>query len=536
MKLINLLAAGLIKLGHSLTEGFKEARAEFITKAPEAEVDSAINDYRDLVKRNKFTSKPEERNIDYWRKQGYEAFKNAIDREKQTKSMRQQKGKTLSHEGKYIPVFSNDEWEVTIPLDIHASSDIGKNTAWCTTKMFQSNFNNYRADGEMLVYFIHLYDHADKSFAVKVKLVTKPDMANGGDIALHLCERNNITASTLRDFTECFNTLDTQHPITFFQQEKPDINITDIVVNKAVKPHASEFIEFADDQQRKILEVTQHIAGLQKHRKVVGGKIIKFDRDRNPELEDKIRDLSDHGLAYQYMQTHGADKNGYTDYSKLPADIVHRSLIASGDQLLNHEHETTRLQQGAAFSSVEGPEILTHYIEELQEYLNTPEEEIDELSKPTAHNLKDPSNAVMNVMRNHAFDIIGRKFDDEHDNGIQLVTDSIQFIKNITSDKYDAIIPNIANSLFAGTVNWNKQLVLSNPKLFATYYFNDTQNINHYVKLQLKTISHTSAEVCKQLARPFLELHEEILTHTPFNVDPELIKPLITELNRRISN
>lgn len=126
----------------SLYEGYKEAEQEFSTIDPNAL--QLINQYKQLVNKNQVQGN--ERNIDWWRKQGYEKFSEFV-RNKTVEAERtttQVKRKKLP--GKSITLLETSKWLIVIPLDKDASCFHGKNSDWCTTKINQSYFENYFYD------------------------------------------------------------------------------------------------------------------------------------------------------------------------------------------------------------------------------------------------------------------------------------------------------------------------------------------------------------------------------------------------------
>ena len=134
-----------------LVEGYKEAQEEFASVAGDEQAASTIETYRNLVSRNQVEGN--ERNIDFWRKQGWEKFRYFVDGKSQQKSIRQEK-ESMS-EGKSVVLQETDQWLVVVPLDKDASCFHGKNTDWCTTKPFQTHFEKYFYQMDIiLIYFL----------------------------------------------------------------------------------------------------------------------------------------------------------------------------------------------------------------------------------------------------------------------------------------------------------------------------------------------------------------------------------------------
>lgn len=134
-----------------IIEGYKEATADWYPIADNKDVDSQIAKYKELVNRNQISGN--ERNIDYWRKQGWEKFKSFLDNMDTTSKTQIKRSKV---EGNSITLLENDKWLVVIPLDKNASCFHGKDTNWCTTKADASHFENYYYSKDItLIYCIN---------------------------------------------------------------------------------------------------------------------------------------------------------------------------------------------------------------------------------------------------------------------------------------------------------------------------------------------------------------------------------------------
>lgn len=140
-------------LFQKLVEGYKEAQTEFAAASDPTTATQLIDMYKELVNRNQVQGN--ERNIDWWRKQGWEQFKNFVNTKSATKSITQiKRSKVL---GKSITIFENQQWLIVIPLDKDASCFHGKNTDWCTTKPHTHHFEEYFYDNAVtLIYFLKL--------------------------------------------------------------------------------------------------------------------------------------------------------------------------------------------------------------------------------------------------------------------------------------------------------------------------------------------------------------------------------------------
>lgn len=130
-----------------ILEGYREANAEFSQVSPDAP--ATIEKFKELVNRNQV--KGEERNIDYWRKRGWNNFNAFVQKTASKKSITQIKRSRDS--GSYITLVRDSDWTIIVPLNKDASCHWGKNSDWCTTKRYQSYFENYfYKDGVTLIY------------------------------------------------------------------------------------------------------------------------------------------------------------------------------------------------------------------------------------------------------------------------------------------------------------------------------------------------------------------------------------------------
>ena len=135
-----------------IIEGYPEAQAEFAKVVDPTTVTQIIQKYRDLVNKNQVQGN--DRNIDWWRKQGWDAFNKFVDQKSQAPTTTQQKRSKLP--GRSINLVDNANWLVVIPVDKEASCFHGKGSDWCTTKPYQSYFEQYFYDNSVtLVYCLN---------------------------------------------------------------------------------------------------------------------------------------------------------------------------------------------------------------------------------------------------------------------------------------------------------------------------------------------------------------------------------------------
>ncbi len=132
-----------------LVEGYKEAQAEFEIESDAETAKEIIAKYKELVNRNQ--AQGEQRNIDYWRKQGWPKFKEFVDTVAATPTPTQIKKKQAV--GKSITLQENDDWLIVIPLDKEASCFHGKDSSWCTTKLQSGYFEDYFYERDVILIY-----------------------------------------------------------------------------------------------------------------------------------------------------------------------------------------------------------------------------------------------------------------------------------------------------------------------------------------------------------------------------------------------
>jgi hypothetical protein len=147
-----------------LVEGYREVEQKFSQTANPDTVKQIIDQFRDLVNRNQVQGN--ERNIDWWGKQGWDRFSKFVSAKSQQQSITQQKKRKSV--GKSHNLAENDEWLIVIPLDKDASCFHGKGTDWCTTKPDHDYFHQYFLNNKItLIYF--LQKQTGKKWAITAK-------------------------------------------------------------------------------------------------------------------------------------------------------------------------------------------------------------------------------------------------------------------------------------------------------------------------------------------------------------------------------
>jgi hypothetical protein len=135
-----------------LEENYGLAQSEFARSADAEEVRAAIDQYRSLVSRNQFAG--QERDINYWRTQGWAAFRDRVKSVALRPSATQLKRRRV--EGRSITLREDAVWLIVVPLDKNASCFHGRDTEWCTVTVGDENrFNQYFHDSRItLIYCI----------------------------------------------------------------------------------------------------------------------------------------------------------------------------------------------------------------------------------------------------------------------------------------------------------------------------------------------------------------------------------------------
>jgi len=135
-----------------VSEGYKEVSAKFADSTDQDTITSTIARFKELVNKNQVSGN--ERNIDWWGKQGWDKFQLFVNAKFQQKTQTQQKSRKSV--GNSHVLDENNDWLIVVPLDKDASCFHGKDTDWCTTKPDESHFESYFRDKLVtLIYFLH---------------------------------------------------------------------------------------------------------------------------------------------------------------------------------------------------------------------------------------------------------------------------------------------------------------------------------------------------------------------------------------------
>jgi hypothetical protein len=246
-----------------LNESFPLAKQEWEKEANPADVDKYITKFKQLVAKN--IVKNQDRDINIWRKHGWEAFKAYVDDRSEFKTRREYKKPINS--GDAIEVLKHGEWTVWLPLDIYSNVRLTDGKVWCT-----GNFNS----GE--------FDYVFKEgFILYVLSPTNP----GGWAVVY---SDRIKAFCYYDSSD--NASD--EPDDFIE----DTGIKPAMLKKALKPHAKA-IEAARDEHFSTGIVSQMNA------------LGYIDSDklmpRNDKLENLILSKRDRPYALMYAKAVGSE-------------------------------------------------------------------------------------------------------------------------------------------------------------------------------------------------------------------------------------
>jgi hypothetical protein len=247
-----------------LIESYKLATELFSQSAPEHIVKTAVTNYKTLVDKNQVQGA--ERNIDYWRKQGWDKFNQFV----QAKLSQPTKSALKKREvqGDSILLQETPEWLIVMPLSHTASCYYGKNTEWCTARPADPYFNNYFFDHDVnLIYCIK------KSSGQKWAIASHKDVSE----------------------TEMFDQADRSISESEFNQQT-GLNATSII---NLIPHDDPRISHVKTTRNQLKNKTTSLLN----------KWSKVGKPRNAEIEQILSELKNPEMSYKYVmgvgKTHG---------------------------------------------------------------------------------------------------------------------------------------------------------------------------------------------------------------------------------------
>jgi hypothetical protein len=134
-----------------INESFPMAQQEFSQVATPDEVNKTIASFRDALNKNKLSGA--EKDINTWRKLGWDKFKEFVSNLSQIQTKTEVK--KAKNTGNFVTLVDNAVWTIVVPLDMDASAHYGRNSDWCTTKREQKYFYTYFLSNNItLVYCI----------------------------------------------------------------------------------------------------------------------------------------------------------------------------------------------------------------------------------------------------------------------------------------------------------------------------------------------------------------------------------------------
>lgn len=291
-----------------IVEGYKEANAEFIQLAPEPMVADTIARYRDLVNRNQVQG--QERNIDYWRKQGWDQFRVFVDKKGSEASKTQVKRKKAV--GNSIFLREDEQWLLVIPLDKNASCFYGKNSSWCTTKPEHSYFEQYFFRHDVILVYC-LNKQTGGMFAI----AGHPRLEGGLEIFDQ--QDNPMNEARFKQVTGLDPQQIIQEAITKYSPQ----------ITAAKGPYTATYAELKE--------------------------IVRTIKQRDPEVEKKLLLVKDGVLINSYVANTMPDVlHGRTE---MPADFPQAlilPLIGYNPAILNSIPNQTEQQQFAAVDTIYG--------------------------------------------------------------------------------------------------------------------------------------------------------------------------------------
>jgi hypothetical protein len=274
-----------------INEGYPEAQKEFAQVSGDpATAAQLITQFRTLVSKNQV--KGNERNIDWWRKQGWEPFSKFVSQKSQQPTKTQVKRQKVA--GRSITIMENDQWLVVIPLDKEASCFHGKNSDWCTTKQFQPYFEQYFYNREVtLIYCLQKQTGGMWALAAHRKLEGKWEIFDQNDRSITDAEFNRQTG------------LDAKQIV--------DVALSDVHQPEVQKSRVG---------YRNSIEKTQNLMAQYRYSEHANG--------RSPELEQELLYNKDPELCYEYMLWYAtpAGQNRATPYSIDSSDFPEAIAIA----------------------------------------------------------------------------------------------------------------------------------------------------------------------------------------------------------------
>ena len=317
-----------------IKEGYKEAQTEFSSVIDPAKALEMINQYKVLCQRNQVVG--QERNIDYWRKQGVDAFAKFVQQKLTIPSKTEIKRSKIP--GKHIDLVDNAQWQIVIPLDKESSCFHGKNTKWCTSKPNANYFEKYFYDRSVTLIYL-LQKQTGIMWAIACHTETD-------QIEMFDQQDKSLTAEEFKNQTGI-------NP-----QEIRDLALSDT--------HAAPIQGRRCDYQESCNRASQMISAM--------------GDEPNPEIEKELSFNKNEELIYSYLNKI-KDKNSLSDQMKL--------LVIGVDGANIEYFDDPPEKMKMAVVRAEGLAI---------QFIKNPSEEVQLAAVrqhgPAIHYIKNPSEAV----------------------------------------------------------------------------------------------------------------------------------------------
>lgn len=163
----------LNELANILIENYKLAFQEFSRQSSEEEVRDILDTFK---RRQARIAAPEKKDINYWRKQGYDAFKEFVEKIDTRHDSKRERARRVQAASKDILTLKkNDEVHLFIPVSKEASCFYGVGggdgeAGWCISTRDGSNyFYDYTIVNEQVIFFLL---HEQEVYALVIDPIT----------------------------------------------------------------------------------------------------------------------------------------------------------------------------------------------------------------------------------------------------------------------------------------------------------------------------------------------------------------------------
>lgn len=342
MNIVELLEA------YHLFENFKSAQAEFSQVADGNEVDQVIQTFR---KRQDRISSARQKDINYWRKQGWDEFKKfviQIDQHHDSKKARRAKVKSASNE--ILTIKRTENSHLFIPLSKEASCFYGQGTTFCiSTRDGDNMFYHYTIKDQYVVNFLI---HDDEIYVMVLDPVTGrviecQDKENNNSFPPNtFLEYAGVSLDQLKDFID--KNLDTIFGSIENKYENENLRKIEKVVQhvKSGKEIDEDFLfDNVLDLEKRIPEIESQVMRLGP--KMVYVYAVNNVQGRWPEAERVVASNSRYAYAYAHRVIDGKWELGEPAIAKnISTSLSYAELIGerfvAGEPLIAKDLEYAR--------------------------------------------------------------------------------------------------------------------------------------------------------------------------------------------------